>query len=78
MEEMYTIREVAEMLKISVSSMYRYVEAGKFPHKKIGTNIRFTSEHINEFLENKNQENEAKSSICPLSPAELQAVYDEF
>jgi excisionase family DNA binding protein len=50
MQELFTIREVAEMLKISVSSMYRYVETGLFPHTRLGSNIRFTNEHIAAFL----------------------------
>jgi excisionase family DNA binding protein len=50
MEELFTIKEVAEKLKISVSSIYRYVESGVFPHTKIGSNIRFTNDHIEAFL----------------------------
>jgi excisionase family DNA binding protein len=74
MNELFTIREVADKLKISVSSVYRYVETGRFPHIKIGTNIRFTQEHITAFLADN------PSSIKPEkpSPSELQAMYDQF
>ena len=55
--EFFTLREVADKLKISTSSMYRYVERGIFPHIRIGSNIRFTAEHIEYFLSQKLQKN---------------------
>lgn len=64
MQELFTIREVAEMLKISVSSMYRYVETGLFPHTRLGSNIRFTNEHIAAFL----AENSSVAEQGPFSP----------
>ena len=75
--ELFTIREVAEKLKISVSSMYRYVENGSFTHIKLGTNIRFTQDHITAFLE-KNQEKSEPEKVCISSPCDLQAIYDQF
>jgi excisionase family DNA binding protein len=76
MEELYTIREVAEKLKISISSVYRYVESGRFPHRKIGSNIRFTKENIETFL-SKPQKNTEAGNTYP-SASELQAIYDQF
>jgi len=78
MEELrlYTIREVAELLRVSVSSMYRLVESGRFPHIKIGTNIRFNREHISVFLAENSVKNE-KDTKYP-SPVELQAIYDQL
>jgi excisionase family DNA binding protein len=75
MDELLTIREVAGKLKISVSSVYRYVESGRFPHIKIGTNIRFTQEHIAAFLD-KNPVKANPDKPYEPSPAELQAMYD--
>ena len=75
--ELFTIREVAEKLKISVSSMYRYVENGSFTHIKLGTNIRFTKDHITAFLA-KNQEKSKPEKVSMPSPSELQAIYDQF
>ena len=76
MDELYTIREVAEKLKISVSSMYRLVEADRFPHRKIGSNIRFTKENIETFLSEPQKNTEAGNAYP--SAAELQAIYDQF
>ena len=75
--ELFTIREVAEKLKISISSMYRYVENGSFPHIKLGTNIRFTHEQISDFLAKK-QEKFKPEKVCISSPCDLQAIYDQF
>jgi excisionase family DNA binding protein len=58
MEELFTVREVAEKLKISVSSVYRYVETGMFPCSKIGTNIRFSESDIIRFLSSRNRRSE--------------------
>jgi len=77
MEELLTIREVAVILKISVSSVYRYVETGRFPHIKIGTNIRFTQDHIAEFLAENPAKAKPEKTYKP-SPSELQAMYDQF
>lgn len=33
----YTIKETAEMLGVSVSTVYRAVEAGTLPHKRLDT-----------------------------------------
>jgi excisionase family DNA binding protein len=75
MDELLTIREVAGKLKISVSSVYRYVETGRFPHIKIGTNIRFTQEHIAAFLD-KNPVKANQDKAYEPSPDELKAMYD--
>jgi excisionase family DNA binding protein len=53
MEELFTVREVADKLKISVSSVYRYAEFGLIPHKKIGSSLRFTQENIETFIAGK-------------------------
>jgi len=76
MEELFTIREVAEKLKISVSSMYRLVETGRFPHIKLGSNIRFKKDHIAVFIAE--TQKEAKGNAAYPSPAELEAIYDKL
>ena len=74
--ELFNIREVAAMLKISTSSMYRLVENGKFPHRKIGSNIRFSKENIEVFL----SEPEVKQEKIYLYPQsiDLNTVYDQI
>jgi excisionase family DNA binding protein len=36
MEKLYTIQEVADILKVSKKSVYRYIKSGKLKAKKIG------------------------------------------
>jgi len=50
MEELFTLQEVAVKLKLSTSTLYRYVENGIIQHQKIGRKIRFTNANINDFL----------------------------
>ena len=78
MEELrlFTIREVAELLKISVSSMYRLVEGGRFPHRKIGSNIRFSKENIETFLSEPQKTAETVNAYP--SASELQEMYDQL
>jgi len=57
-EELFTAQEVAIRLKLSTSSLYRYVETGKMQHNKIGRNIRFTNLQIKEFLSLRNSKGE--------------------
>jgi excisionase family DNA binding protein len=40
MDKFYTVPEVAELLKISQSKMYRLVQKGVIPYIKIGRNVR--------------------------------------
>ena len=50
MEELFSIKEVAILLKLSTSTIYRYVESGIMKYNKIGRQIRFTNEQIQDFL----------------------------
>jgi excisionase family DNA binding protein len=76
MDELFTIREVAEKLKISVSSIYRYVETDRFPHIKLGSNIRFNKDHIATFIAE--TQKKTKGYVAYPSPTELEAIYDQL
>ena len=52
MEEIMTLEEVAEYLKIAKPTLYRLLEEGKIPAFKVGNQWRFTKELINQFLWN--------------------------
>ena len=51
MEKLLSVREVASVLGVSPSWIYSSCSAGKLPHFKIGSTIRFKGEEINKFLE---------------------------
>lgn len=52
MEKNYiTTKEVADMLKASVSTIYSYASAGKLPTYKVVGRILFNKEEIEEYIE---------------------------
>jgi PTS system nitrogen regulatory IIA component len=50
MTTILTINDVAQKLKMSASTIYKYAERGKIPSIKIGSSLRFTEDQINHFL----------------------------
>ena len=49
-EEYLTLEEVADLLRVSVRSMYRYIKDGKIKATKIGY-WRIQRKHLEEFIE---------------------------
>ncbi len=47
---MYTKKEVADMLKINQRTLDRLVATGRIIPTKIGRQVRFTEESINELI----------------------------
>lgn len=54
MENLYTVADVAKILQVSDIFLWRMVREGKIKCLRIGKgrNIRFTHEHIDEYLSN--------------------------
>lgn len=52
MSTVLTISEVAERLKMSKSTIYKYAERSLIPSFKIGTARRFFEEEIENYLQN--------------------------
>jgi PTS system nitrogen regulatory IIA component len=50
MEQTMTVSEVAKLLRMSKTSIYKWAETGKIPSVKIGVNLRFTETQIKNFL----------------------------
>lgn len=48
---MFTIIELAEKLKVHPVTIRRYVQNNKIPYLKVGKSVRFTQEHVDEFIE---------------------------
>jgi excisionase family DNA binding protein len=59
MVKLYNVSEVAEMLGLSTSCIYKKAERGELAGIKIGTALRFSEKNIQVFLEK--CENLAKS-----------------
>jgi excisionase family DNA binding protein len=64
MAKLYKVEEVAAMLNISNSYVYKNAEIGKIGCFKIGTALRFSEENINDYLEKCTSK---KAEINPIS-----------
>jgi len=50
-KEFYLVEELAEKLRVSNMTIYRYIKAGKLAAFKIGKEYRITEKSFNNFLE---------------------------
>lgn len=58
-DKLFTIEEVAKILRVSTRSVNRYIETGKLKASKIGV-WRIKEVDLNEFLENTSNLNKSK------------------
>ncbi|MBR3770517.1 MAG: helix-turn-helix domain-containing protein [Lachnospiraceae bacterium] len=49
MDELYTVKEVAKIMKVNVHRVYDLIHAGLLPALKLGS-IKIRAESLNEFL----------------------------
>lgn len=49
--EFYTLKDVSEMLHVSMTTIYRYVKEGRLTPAKIGNSYRVTEADLQEFIE---------------------------
>lgn len=59
--KLYTIDEVAEYLRVTRRTIYRYIEQGKLPAYKVGDSWRFSDEAIAEYLKNNRKSTSANN-----------------
>ena len=62
MDDILTLKELADYLKISEKTLYGYAQKGKLPGIKIGAAWRFRKTDIDDWLEEQRQITEASSS----------------
>ena len=68
--KVYTLDEVADILKVTKRTLYNYVKAGKLPAVKMGKYWRVSEESLQSFIstgtpileENRRKENQSKES----------------
>lgn len=68
--KVYTLDEVADILKVTKRTLYNYVKAGKLPAVKMGKYWRVPAESLQAFIstgspileENRRKENQSKDS----------------
>lgn len=49
-KEFYTTRELAELLQVTETTIYRMARRGEFPYYNIGRSMRFRHGDVEEFL----------------------------
>lgn len=54
--EMYTVKEVAKMLKVHEQTVFRWIRDGKIESIKFETNHRITQEQLDRFLKQDKEE----------------------
>ena len=47
----YTAKELAEILRVNIMTIYRYIKAGKLKSYKIGKEFRIDKAEFNNFLD---------------------------
>jgi DNA binding domain, excisionase family len=52
MNNLLNIKEAASYLRISVSTLYRWVHQKKIKHAKIGSRVLFSQDSLDEFINN--------------------------
>ncbi len=55
MDELLTLKELSEYLKIAEKTLYGYAQKGTIPGIKIGSAWRFRESDINQWLEERRQ-----------------------
>ena len=58
-DEILTLKEVAQYLKLAEKTAYRLAAEGKLPGFKVGGSWRFKSEDIDRWIEEKKQKDKA-------------------
>lgn len=49
-KEFYTAQELADILRVNIMTIYRYIKAGKIKAYKIGKDFRIDEKEYNSFL----------------------------
>ena len=58
MNNLLNIQEAASYLRISTSTLYRWVHQKKIKHAKIGSRVLFSNDDLKEFVNNNTVNNE--------------------
>jgi len=65
MNEIYSLEDVARLLKVSPKTVKRQIKAGKITAFRVGRSLRFTHEALQEYMHN--QEISSEDSASHLS-----------
>lgn len=48
--KLYTTKEIADILQVSVFTVFRWIREGKLEHVKIASQYRITQEQLDKFI----------------------------
>ena len=65
-DEILTVREVADYLRLGESTIYRLAQEGKIPGRKIGGTWRFSRQTIKTWFRNHEGESSASDALTIL------------
>ena len=51
-QKIYSLKELAELLKVSQSLIRRLAHGNKIKYFKVGRELRFTEQNVNEYIDN--------------------------
>lgn len=57
-EQVLTVQELAEYLKLTKVTIYKYVKEGKIPGRRVGSRWRFDRDKIDEMLRREGESKE--------------------
>lgn len=55
-DRLLTVQQVAELLQVKLSTIYKWTHEGSIPHLKLGRLVRFREDDILEWLRDKDRE----------------------
>ncbi len=61
-DEIFTLKEVAEYLKLAEKTTYRLAAAGKIPGFKVGGSWRFKKSELEQWMDDHHNQSEDKDS----------------
>ncbi len=66
-EEFYTIKDIADKLKVCVNTVRALVKSKRLPALKVGHQWRITSGDLAQFIAQKKREHDGSKKVVPLT-----------
>ena len=68
MDELITVKEAAELLRLRPSTIYAYTEKGILPHTKLGNRLFFQKSRLEEWVEENSYPGRSRNNPGSLVP----------
>ena len=64
-DEILTVKQVSNYLKLAESTVYRLAQDGKLPGRKLGGTWRFSRQRLNDWLQNTTAQSSKQKTRLP-------------